>query len=103
MAVVVIMGLIMGTMVMKVMDHIEWARVQTTKVKLRSLEGALDIYQVEARRYPDTEPGLAVLLPGASRAGGFVRDAEALDDAWARPFEYMKPGRRNQGFYDLWS
>jgi len=103
MSVVVILGLLMGVMVVNVMDQLEWAKVETTRFKLKSLEQALDMHQMRTRRYPDTEAGLAVLLPGPNRTSGLVQDADALDDAWARPFEYESPGSRNRGFFDLWS
>src|SRR5262249_51910545 len=62
MAVVLILGLVMSVVVVNVMERVEWAKVQTTKIKLSSVEGALEMYQLENAAYPDTDPGLVALL-----------------------------------------
>ena len=104
MAVVMILALVSTLVMVNVMDRLEWAKVEVTKTKMRGLEGALEMFQIEKRSYPATQPGLEALLADSSPNGrSFVRDAEALDDAWARPFEYESPGQHRPRTYDLWS
>ena len=103
MAVVLILGVVMSVVVVNVMDRVEWAKVQTTKVKMRAVEGALEMHRLERTTYPETEPGLVALLEAAPGGAPLVRDEEALDDAWRRRFGYEHPGGRARAGYDLWS
>ncbi|HEX5064559.1 MAG TPA: type II secretion system major pseudopilin GspG [Myxococcota bacterium] len=102
MAVVLILGLVMSVVVVNVMDRVEWAKVQTTRVKMRAVEGALEMFQLENAKYPATDPGLVALLEGPPGGGrSFVRDEDALDDAWRRRFGYEQPGTHRAPSYDL--
>ncbi len=103
MAVVLILGLVMSVAVVNVMDRVEWAKVQTTKVKMRAVEGALEMHRMERATYPGTDPGLVALLEPGSGGGPLVRDEESLNDAWRRRFGYRHPGDRGRAGYDLWS
>jgi general secretion pathway protein G len=101
MAVVLILGLVMSVVVVNVMDRVEWSKVQLTKVKLRAVEGALEMFQLENAVYPATDPGLVALLEPDAGGRTFVRDDEALDDAWRRRFGYEHPGTHRAPGYDL--
>jgi general secretion pathway protein G len=103
MAVVLILGLVMSVVVVNVMDRVEWAKVQTTRVKMRAVEGALEMFQLENATYPDTDPGLLALLERGPGRKSFVKDEQALDDSWKRRFGYEHPGARHVDSYDLWS
>ena len=110
MAVILMLALISTLVAVNVMDRVEWARVQTTKVKMRALEGNLEMFRLDQRDYPTTDQGLIALVerPSVGVIGyypesGYVKDREALDDAWSRPFGYESPGERARGAYDLWS
>lgn len=85
------------------MDRVEWAKAQTTRVKMRALEGALEMSRLERDAYPQSDPGLVALLERGPFGAPIVRDAEALDDAWRRRFGYEHPGARAAIGYDLWS
>src|SRR5215470_14164300 len=103
MAVVLILGLVMSIVVVNVMQSVEWAKVETTKVKMKALEGALEMTRLADATYPDTDPGLASLLERRPGIGRIVEDAAALDDAWKRRFGYQHPGSQREESYDLWS
>lgn len=106
MAVVLIVGLVSTLVMVNVLDRVEWARAEVTRTKMRALEGSLEMFQLENRIYPGTEPGLTALLgeggDGQSRHA-IVRNAEALEDGWARRLEYESPGQHQPRSYDLWS
>ena len=103
MAVVVILGLVMGVVIVNVMKQVEWAKVETTKMKMRSLESSLEMYELQHQDYPATQSGLESLLAEEDGGRGYVRDEQALEDAWRRRFEYESPGRQRRYAYDLWS
>ena len=110
MAVILIMGLVATIVAVNVFDRIEWARVSTTKIKMRSLEATLDMFRFDQSHYPTTEQGLVALLE-RPRTGsfdyypesGYLRESESTEDGWRRPFGYGSPGERSRVGYDLWS
>jgi general secretion pathway protein G len=103
MAVILILGLVTSLVAVNVMDRVEWAKVQTTRVKMRAVEGALEMFQLEKAAYPETDPGLVALLEPGTGGRAFVRDEEALEDSWKRRFGYEQPGTQHAQGYDLWS
>ena len=78
---------------------------------MKLLDGSLEMFRIENRRYPSTEQGLHALVqrpmaepvPRAYPARGYLSDEAALEDAWSRPFGYESPGNRRPRSYDLWS
>lgn len=68
MAVVAIMAVLSTIVVMNVVDRIEWAKVETTKTKMRALDMALGIYQIERGRFPASDPGLTALVEDEDRS-----------------------------------
>ena len=103
MAVILILGLVMSVVVVNVMDKVEWSKVQLTKVKMGTLASALEMFRLDRADYPDSEPGLVALLDNSSGYGRFVKNEQALDDAWKRRFQYEHPPVRRERGYDLWS
>ncbi|HXK23761.1 MAG TPA: type II secretion system major pseudopilin GspG [Myxococcota bacterium] len=103
MAVVLILGLVMSVVVVNVMERVEWAKLQTTKIRMQSVEGALEMFQLENAAYPDTDPGLVALLEHEPGKKSFVKDEESLEDSWKHRFEYEHPGSHRADMYDLWS
>jgi len=108
MAVVIIMGLLMGLVGVSVFSQVDKAKVVTTRAKIAQLENALEFYRMDNSRYPTTEQGLDALVhepPGARSypPGGYLQKREALLDPWEAPFQYQSPGEHNQRTFDLWS
>ena len=81
MVVIVILGLLASVTTVAVMNALMRARIDTTRVALNELQGALDIYKLRHGRYPDTGQGLAVLL-----SEGIV--TKPPQDGWSRPLHY---------------
>ncbi len=109
MAVVIIMGLLMGLVGVTVFDQVQKARVMTAKAQIAQIESALEFYRMNSSRYPSTDEGLEALLTEPSSGarnypkGGYLRKKNALLDAWDEPFHYQNPGQRNSGGFDVWS
>lgn len=108
MAVVLIMGLLMGLVGVSVFSQVDKARVVTAKAKITQVENALEFYRMDNSRYPTTEQGLRSLREAPSGAksyprGGYLQKEEALRDPWDHPFQYQSPGTHNQNGFDLWS
>jgi len=111
MAVVVIMGLLMGIVGTAVFSQIDKARVNTTKAQIDQLEAALAFYQMDNGRFPTTEQGLQALVerptsapePRNYHSAGYLKKKQVPRDAWGSPYQYAMPGGNNPEGFDLWS
>lgn len=111
MAVVVIIGLLMGIVGTAIVGNIRKARITTTKTQMHALDQALGMYQMDNGRFPTTDQGLRALIekpsgapePYAWRPGGYLAKKELPKDAWNNEFHYASPGEHNPDSFDLWS
>jgi len=111
MAVVIIMGLLMGIVGTAVFSQIDKARVNTTKAQITQLEAALTFYQMDNGRFPTTEQGLRALVemptsapePRHYNPSGYLKKKEVPLDGWGNPYQYEMPGKNNTDGFDLWS
>lgn len=108
MAVVIIMGLLMGIVGVTVFGRVDEARVATARMQIKQLENALEFYRMDNSRYPSTEEGLQALIeppPGARNypPGGYMKNRDGLLDPWDNPFQYQSPGEHNPHTFDIWS
>ena len=111
MAVVVIMGLLMGIVGTAVFSQIDKARVNTTRAQIDQLEAALTFYQMDNGRFPTTEQGLQALVerptsapePRSYSAAGYLKKKQVPRDGWGNPYQYAMPGTYNAEGFDIWS
>ena len=109
MAVVIIMGLLMGLVGVTVFDQVQKARVMTARAQIAQIESALEFFRMDNSRYPTTEQGLEALIRKPSSGardyppGGYLKKRNALDDPWDERFLYESPGQHNPHTFDLWS
>jgi general secretion pathway protein G len=111
MAVVLIMGLLMGIVGTVVFSQVDKARVTTANSQIRQLEAALDFYRMDNGDYPTSEQGLDALVrkpsiepePRDWRPEGYLQGGRLPKDPWGEPFQYMEPGAHNPYAFDLWS
>jgi type II secretion system protein G len=68
--VITIIGLIMGLIGPRVLSYLGESKVKTARIQLQSFGSALDLFYLDAGRYPSTAEGLAACgRPAAWRAG----------------------------------
>ncbi len=108
MAVVLIMGLLMGLVGVSVFSQVDKARAVTTRAQITQLENALEFYRMDNSRYPTSEEGLEALMDEPPDArnyppGGYLQKRAALLDPWREPFQYQSPGENNDRTFDIWS
>ncbi len=103
MAVVLIMGLLMGLVGVSVFSQVDKARATTTKAKISQLESALEFYRMDNSKYPTSLDGLIAKPDGAKNypRGGYLKKKDALLDPWDKRFEYTNPGTKNPYSVDL--
>ena len=67
--VITIIALIMALVGPRVLNYLTDAKIKTAKIQIASFENALDLYYLDANRYPTTSEGLRALI---ERPGGTV-------------------------------
>ena len=108
MVVVVILGLLAALVLPRIMGQEDKARVETSKVQIRSLEDALDAFKLDNGFYPTTDQGFDALIkkpeagriPMKWREGGYLKPARIPKDPWGKDFIYLSPGNEGRE-YDI--
>ena len=97
--VITIIGLIMGLIGPRVLNYLSESKVKAAKIQLQSFSSALDLFYLDAGRYPSTSEGLAALVqrtPGvAAWNGPYLKGGSLPNDPWNHPYLYRAPGERS--------
>lgn len=105
MIVVVILAVLAAAVIPRLAGRTQQARVNTAKMDISgNISVALDLYELDNGRYPNTEDGLNALLtkPGsATNWNGPYLKKKAIDP-WGNQYKYASPGSHNND-YDLYS
>lgn len=97
--VLAIIGLLATVVVVNVLPAQSGARVQKAKADIALIEQGLELYRLDAGRYPDPAEGLAALTAPGAMGPALKR---LPNDPWGRPYNYRAPGQNGRP-YDLWS
>jgi general secretion pathway protein G len=89
MVVLVIIGLLATIVIINVMPAVDRGIATRVRADLETIDGAVQQYYLENRRYPTTQEGLEALRPYLRRIS---------PDPWERPYRYMAPGRNGQPY-----
>lgn len=98
--VLIILALIAGIVGTQLLGEAEKAKAKATRIQVKSLDAALDLYRLHNSAYPSTEQGLEALLT-KPEVGKIPRDwqgpylnANSLpSDGWSNPFLYISDGK----------
>lgn len=103
--VITIIGLIMGLIGPRVLNYLSESKVKAAKIQLQSFGSALDLFYLDAGRFPSTAEGLTALVqrtPGvAAWNGPYLKGGNVPNDPWTNPYIYRSPGER--GAYEIMS
>ena len=101
--VITIIGLIMGLIGPRVLSYLSESKVKAARIQLQSFVTALDLFYLDAGRYPSSAEGLAALVkqtPGvAAWNGPYLKGGSVPNDPWKHAYVYRSPGER--GPYDI--
>src|SRR4030081_2558680 len=90
--VITIIGLIMALVGPRVVNYLGESKVKAAKIQVESFASALDLFYLDAGRYPSTSEGLAALAqrPGNNDAwnGPYLRGGLVPNDPWGRAYIY---------------
>ena len=103
--VITIIGLMMGLVGPRVLNYLAESKVKAAKIQVQSFGSALDLFYLDAGRYPTSSEGLALLVrPGSNIAawnGPYLKGGNVPNDPWGKPYIYRSPGQH--GPYDVLS
>jgi general secretion pathway protein G len=103
--VITIIGLIMGLIGPRVLNYLSESKVKTARIQLQSFASALDLFYLDAGRFPSTSEGLTALIrqtPGvAAWNGPYLKGGNVPKDPWNNGYVYRSPGEH--GPYDIMS
>jgi general secretion pathway protein G len=101
--VIAIIGLIMGLIGPRVLNYLSESKVKAARIQLQSFVTALDLYYLDAGRYPSSSEGLSALVkqtPGvAAWNGPYLKGGNVPNDPWNHAYIYRSPGEH--GPYDI--
>jgi general secretion pathway protein G len=98
MVVVAIIGSIAALVTVNVLNYLDESKVETTKIQIRNIEGALDQYKRRHGSFPTTEQGLQALvekpttgkIPDNYPPDGYLKTVPK--DGWGNDFIFRFPG-----------
>jgi general secretion pathway protein G len=103
--VITIMALIMALVGPRVLNFLTDSKIKAASIQIKSFENALDLYYLDAGRYPTTSEGLGALIerPGGTVAwtGPYLKSDAVPNDPWGKSYVYRSPGQH--GVYDIMS
>ena len=90
--VLTIISLIIGLVGPRVLGYLAESRVKTAKLQIENFNSALDLFYMDAGRYPSDSEGLTVLVARPSNAdiwnGPYIKDGHIPLDPWGHPYQY---------------
>lgn len=103
--VLAIIGSIVGLVGPRVLNYLSESKVKTAQIQIENIASALDLFYLDAGRYPSSEEGLGALVQRpasvSSWSGPYLKSNGLPKDPWGHPYIYRSPGQN--GAYDVGS
>jgi len=101
--VITIIGLIMGLVGPRVLNYLTESKAKAAKIQIESFASSLDLFFLDAGRYPSSSEGLGALVqrPGniSGWNGPYLKGGNLPPDPWGNAYIYRSPGQH--GAYDI--
>ncbi|OYW45796.1 MAG: type II secretion system protein GspG [Sphingomonadales bacterium 32-68-7] len=98
--VLAILGLLAAVVAPRVIGYLGSSRSQAAEIQIKNIASSLELFRIDAGRYPTEQEGLAALVkapPGVPIWNGpYLSDPEALTDPWGKPYRYRVPGQQRE-------
>jgi len=93
--VLTIIALILGLVGPRVLTYLAESRVKAAKLQIESFGSALDLFYIDAGRYPSTSESLDALVKRPTDVeiwnGPYVKGGRIPLDPWGHAYEYRSP------------
>lgn len=103
--VLAVLGLLAAIVGPQVIKYLGSSRTQTAQIQTKNIAAALELFKLDAGRYPSSAEGLPALVKAPTSDpnwnGPYIADPAALNDPWGKPYLYKSPG--DHGEVDIYS
>ena len=76
------------------------SRSETAHVQVKNIAASLQLFRLDAGRYPTAQEGLEALVKQPATVpnwnGPYLPDATAITDPWSRPYRFAAPGKHGE-------
>ena len=100
--VLAIVGLLVGLVAPRVFNQLAEAKVRTAHIQIESFKNALDLFFLDAGRYPTTSEGLGALATRpatiANWSGPYIKGTAVPRDPWNNAYAYRSPGQNGRSY-----
>lgn len=101
--VITIIGMIMALVGPRVLNYLSESRVKAAKIQIQNFSNALDLFYLDAGRFPSSSEGLIALAHPVSGVttwnGPYVKGGAVPNDPWGNAYVYKQPGE--QAAYEI--
>ena len=107
--VLAIISLLLGFGVNRLMKSLRSGEVVAAKSHVTAVSSSLLAYRNLAMAYPTQEQGLKALVqkpttdPKPKQWDNQLAEMADLNDPWGNPLQYVRPAKKGQGDFDLYS
>lgn len=95
-----IMGLLAAIVGPQVIKYLGSSRSETARVQGKNIAASLQLFRLDAGRYPSAEEGLSALVKQPQSVpnwnGPYLPDASAIVDPWGKPYRFLAPGKHGE-------
>jgi general secretion pathway protein G len=95
-----IMGLLAAIVGPQVIKYLGSSRSETARVQVKNIAASLQLFRLDAGRYPSQEEGLSALVKQPASVpnwnGPYLPDASAIMDPWGKPYRFQAPGKHGE-------
>lgn len=103
--VLAIIGSIVGLVGPRVLNYLSDSKIKTAQIQMENLASALDLFYLDAGRYPSNEEGLGALAQRPANIsawnGPYLKTNGVPKDPWGHDYLYRVPGQNSP--YDVGS
>ena len=94
--VLAILGLLAAIVGPQVIKYLGSSKTQTASVQAKNIAASLELFRLDAGRYPTATEGLGGLLKAPASVpiwnGPYLPQASAIIDPWGNPYKFKAPG-----------
>ena len=97
--VITIIGMIMALVGPRVLNYLSESKAKAAKIQIQSFSSALDLFYLDAGRFPTSSEGLGALAHAVSGVtswnGPYLKGGSVPNDPWGNPYVYKQPGEKD--------
>lgn len=96
--VMVILVLLASLVAPRVIGYLGSSKVKTAKIQIESLSTSLELFKLDAGRYPTSQEGLGALVKRPANIstwnGPYLKKNSVPKDPWGNSYSYKQPGEK---------